>query len=722
MGEKDDEAWEIVGEDTADETVTLPLSSTADFHRPSIHGQRRTLYYGSFSQEFFLETDTLKNLLSNLNLQKPELHGGCGLNPVETENRVGGSPSYIIQRVDDSHPVLADEGNEDELLRQQKLGHRQKDSGIDSPDYLEHSSPTEWSSLFLTECNKQFENLWSFMEARLDQIADEYERYESRYHGVEVSHPRPHTVNCIPGSMQSRASEEKKSLLEPEDCDAKSVGGDSGLGEDHLTVVKGLLEQLHGVVVGLKQNVKANVQQLSEFVMLHDRQIHSGDGKTLLQKQHDQRAAVLNRLDAFLADIDAELVKANGEDARNLHKEKERMRVFYQAMKFRPGCIILLSFLLLVASSIAVCVLSQYEGNQSVIFMRLVRSPLLIVMYFFMYGMNLMAWARNGINYVSIFSYPINGIPTPKLAFRIGSFLSVCFCSLIAAYFLLGNNYLYIADKTVSLLQWLLLLGMLINPFKMFIRSGRFAFVFVWLRIFSSPLPKVTFGDFWFADQLNSMMALFVDVEYFICYSAGTSWFGKTTELKQCTTNSYGIRPVISCLPSFWRMMQCLRCYYDTRQIKHLLNAFKYFTTFPVVVFAVIFSMEVKPSTNLADLDLDEIGWIIICWFISTMIHALYCFVWDVTQDWGLFCFHKRTILRPKLLYNSKCIYLAAIVFDFVVRFLCSIKLTLLIVYHLDSDLIYTVLVFAEIVRRFVWNFFRVEYEQVMINDRLEVS
>lgn len=721
MGEKDDEAWEIEAADIASPC----LSPGSDFPPLSVREQRRTASYGSFSREFFLDTDTLKNLLSILDKKKADSFSDSALNCTKSGSCVCGSSSHILSPADDLRQVDPGEGNQDEILRRQKLGHRQKDSGIDSQCYLD--SPTEWSLLYLAECSRQFENLWSFTRARLNEVADEYENCQPKRHITEASHLGFQVISSSEGSLQADL-EEKKNLLGPENVDSESIGGDSGIVEDPSASVRGCLEQLRNTVIGLKNNVEANVQQLSEFVMQHDHAVHSNEGERLLLKQHVQHAALLSRLANFVTDIDTGLTLARGcENRRNYKKEIEYMRVFYKAMKFRPGWVTLLSFLLLMATCIVVCGLSYKQTNQSVIFMRLVRSPLFIALYFFMYGTNLMVWARTGINYVSIFGYPAKGIPTPKVAFQIASFLSVCLCSLVAVYFLLASNYLlagnylYIVDKVVAALQWLLLLGLLINPVKVFIRPGRFAFIFVWFRILFSPFPKVPFGDFWFADQLNSMVALLVDVQYFICYSVGTSWVGETTSLNQCTTNEFFIRPIISCLPSLWRFNQCLRCYYDTRQIKHLINAGKYFTTFPVVVFAVVFSAKAKSDLTWSNLNWNKTGWIIICWFVSSLIHALYCFIWDITQDWGLFSFRKQTLLRPTLLYNSKFLYLVVIVFDFIVRFLCALKLTLIIVYNLDSDLFYTILVIAEIARRFVWNFFRVEYEQVMINHKLEV-
>ena len=717
MEEKEGEAWVVV------EDAAFPcLSPVSDFLLSSVHEHRRTTSYGTFSREFRLDTDTLNYLLSNLDAQKARSTCDCGLNCDLNDNCVSGSSSHNVSQADDLLPVVAGEENDEILRRQQKLGHRQKDSGIHSPCYIGCSSPIEWSPLYLAECNRQLENLWSFTGARLDQIANEYEDCQSKHNIAGADHFGIQVVNTTQASIQADV-DEKKSLLGPEDSDIESIGEDSGIEEDHLAAARGTWEHLRKVVIGLKDHVEANVQQLSEFAVQHDRTMHTDDGERLLMKHQVQHAALLNRLADFVTDIDAKLIVIKGRESRRTCKKTvENMRVFYQAMKFRPGCVTLLSFLLLVITCVIVCVLSYKQNNQSVIFLRLVRSPLFIALYFFMYGANLMAWSRGGINYVSMFDYPAKGIPTPKLAFKIASLLSVCFCSLVAMYFLLDGYYLYIADTIVSSLQWLLLLGLLLSPFKMFIRPGRVAFVLVWFRILVSPFPKVRFGDFWFADQLNSMVALFVDVQYFICHCINTFWFEESDNLNQCTTNYLLIRPIISSLPSLWRFNQCLRCYYDTRQIKHLINAGKYFTTFPVIVFAYIFSSTATPTLSLSNLNWNKTGWIIICWFVSSLIHALYCFIWDITQDWGLFCFHKRTILRPTLLYNSKCLYLAAIVFDFIVRFLCAIKLTLIIVYNFDSDIFYTGLVIAEIARRFVWNFFRVEYEQVMINHKLEVS
>lgn len=139
----------------------------------------------------------------------------------------------------------------------------------------------------------------------------------------------------------------------------------------------------------------------------------------------------------------------------------------------------------------------------------------------------------------------------------------------------------------------------------------------------TAPFHRVGFADFWLADQLNSLVVVLMDLEYMICfYSFELDWkkhdglissSGKGTWLEPsdatrsspldgtnlrssagrdvCNTYSYGVRAVIQCLPAWFRFIQCLRRYRDTkRAFPHLVNAGKYSTSFFVVTFAALYS------------------------------------------------------------------------------------------------------------------------------------
>lgn len=58
-----------------------------------------------------------------------------------------------------------------------------------------------------------------------------------------------------------------------------------------------------------------------------------------------------------------------------------------------------------------------------------------------------------------------------------------------------------------------------------------------------------------------------------------------------CNSYSYGVRAVIQCLPAWFRFIQCLRRYRDSkRAFPHLVNAGKYSTSFFVVTFAALYN------------------------------------------------------------------------------------------------------------------------------------
>ena len=78
-----------------------------------------------------------------------------------------------------------------------------------------------------------------------------------------------------------------------------------------------------------------------------------------------------------------------------------------------------------------------------------------------------------------------------------------------------------IPAKSAATVMWLLLLGFLINPANMFLRTERFIFILVVVRILISPLHTVYFGDSWFAGQLNSLVGILLDMQY---YTMSVSW------------------------------------------------------------------------------------------------------------------------------------------------------------------------------------------------------
>jgi xenotropic and polytropic retrovirus receptor 1 len=104
----------------------------------------------------------------------------------------------------------------------------------------------------------------------------------------------------------------------------------------------------------------------------------------------------------------------------------------------------------------------------------------------------------------------------------------------------------------------------------------------------AAPFFFVQFADFWLADQLNSLVTALMDFEFLACFyiTNGNDW-SNVEGASSC--DDFIIRPLVQCLPAWFRFAQCLRRYRDSREaFPHLVNAGKYSTTFIVVFFATM--------------------------------------------------------------------------------------------------------------------------------------
>lgn len=163
---------------------------------------------------------------------------------------------------------------------------------------------------------------------------------------------------------------------------------------------------------------------------------------------------------------------------------------------------------------------------------------------------------------------------------------------------------------------------------------------------------------------------------------------------------------------------------------QHLANALKYASAFPPIILASM-QRNYDPQTSAM-----SINSIFRLWVICSFINSSYSFYWDVAKDWDLTLFsalfaspspalslsspspslssieyHRPFGLRPRRFLHSDRMYYAAIVFDLVLRFTWVTRLSS----TLDAINMAEAGIFAlqalEVLRRWVWIFFRVETE-----------
>ena len=583
---------------------------------------------------------------------------------------------------------------------------------------------------FLTECDFQVRKLFNFMEVHLLNAENELDNVSKRQKvptrdNIGATTVRENGSNSNSLSSSDTSSESSPLLGSGKRSPLVDSGGessllDSGVIEDNYDQRDKihLLCHVKEILLSLQESLSASFESIDQLIAIHDDEGVTTDGALYRQSREDEKQDFERRLKTNLDRINSKLgtvEKVKELKLDNLGRLRSETIATANVRKTPVGCFVYLSFLLYLFVWTIISFMYFWDKQDTwTVFLRLTRGPLLVVFFLYYFGTNMKGWANSGVDYIAIFKYNSAATPTPKYVFKIAKIFTLLFGAGVVGLLIVNPFHAIVPMKIFPLLMWLSLFLFWINPFKVFNRQSRFRSILSCVRILIAPLIVVHFTDFWFADQLNSIVAILLDFQYMVCYTAYGTWTGQV-DVAVCTTSDNGIRPVISCLPALWRMMQCFRYYYDTRKVSHLVNAGKYFTTFPVIVFAALFAAKVPRGFNILHLDVDDLlGLVIIFWFVSSFIHALYTFLWDVKRDWGLFDLRNKTLLRPRLLYRRRCVYYLAIIVDFFLRFAWAAKLSLAIVWHLDSDFIYTVLVFGELIRRYIWNYFRLEYEHVM--------
>ncbi|KAF7695574.1 xenotropic and polytropic retrovirus receptor 1a isoform X1 [Silurus meridionalis] len=346
---------------------------------------------------------------------------------------------------------------------------------------------------------------------------------------------------------------------------------------------------------------------------------------------------------------------------------------------------------------------------------RMYRGGFLLIQFLFLLGINTYGWRQAGVNHVLIFELnPRNNLSHQHL-FEIAGFLGVLWC--VSILLCLYADTTGLPMQANPLILYGIMFLFLINPFKTAYYKSRFWLLKLLFRVFTAPFHRVEFADFWLADQLNSLVVMLMDLEYLVCfYSVELQWahvdglLPDYSDDKKCNNYSYGLRAIIQCLPAWFRFVQCLRRYRDTkRAFPHLVNAGKYSTTFFVVAFAALY------STHKDQNDADAEAFLYLLVLFST-ISSLYTLIWDLKMDWGLFDRNagEHTFLREEIVYPHKAYYYCAIIEDVILRFSWTLQIALTNITNVSSaDVVATVLAPLEVFRRFVWNFFRLENEHL---------
>ncbi|OQV11683.1 Xenotropic and polytropic retrovirus receptor 1 [Hypsibius exemplaris] len=347
------------------------------------------------------------------------------------------------------------------------------------------------------------------------------------------------------------------------------------------------------------------------------------------------------------------------------------------------------------------------------IVIRLYRGPFLIIIMLFLLAFNVHGWRSAGVNHVLIFELDPRNHLSQHHIMELAACMGVLWCVSLLLFFY--SDFLGISHYAIPVIVSGVMLVFFINPFHVLFYDARKWVMKIVFRIIAAPFFAVGFADFWLADQFTSLSPAFLDIEYFICfYSFEVPWVtgGIPSRSNVCMSNSNAIRPILAVLPSWFRFAQCLRRYRDSKlAYPHLVNAGKYSTSFFVVLFSALNSMHVERYSE----DFIAQRPVFYLWVISAIISSCYSFWWDIRMDWGFLDRNAKSnrLLRDSLVYSSSWYYYYTIVQDLVLRFAWTISISVNELGLLHHEILLSVLATAELWRRFVWNFFRLENEHL---------
>ncbi|KAJ3022006.1 Xenotropic and polytropic retrovirus receptor 1 [Thoreauomyces humboldtii] len=317
------------------------------------------------------------------------------------------------------------------------------------------------------------------------------------------------------------------------------------------------------------------------------------------------------------------------------------------------------------------------------------------IVFLFLYALLLVIWARFHVNWVLVFELDPRDYLTPEGFAEFASVLFFLFSYTL--YLALDDNFLsFISLKWYPTILLGMIIGVIIIPFDVFYRSSRKWFLTTMARIVLSGFFTVQFRDFFITDLLSSMTYMFVSLQILVCVAVND-----LEDLDaHCGFSTSWVVPVITSIPAWFRLLQCLRRYYDTPTVHpHLTNALKYCFSLSVIWLSA--SAKITGFASVRGL-----------WIFFAVVASMYSYFWDVWFDWGLFQRNSKHKYLRKVIVYPKWVYVSAIGINFVLRlswvFLLSPNNWGL---FQDARLLVYLQALAELFRRFMWSILRMENE-----------
>ncbi|KAJ1967616.1 protein-ER retention protein [Dimargaris xerosporica] len=210
--------------------------------------------------------------------------------------------------------------------------------------------------------------------------------------------------------------------------------------------------------------------------------------------------------------------------------------------------------------------------------------------------------------------------------------------------------------RWVVFLTLILLVGLVVAPYRALAYPERMRFLCALGRILNPSLQQpVCFGDVVLADILTSFARVFADLLSALCDLSNLvtiSWPDSVPKsrphppidfaYRQCGYRV--IKPLVIALPYAFRFRQCLgEALASSGMVRrrHIVNAIKYFTSFPVIglsAYQQYLVWETHDFDGDGQVGRHDYALTVLShlWLLSAVVNTLHSIYWDMAIDWDL--------------------------------------------------------------------------------------
>ncbi|XP_022938494.1 phosphate transporter PHO1 homolog 9-like [Cucurbita moschata] len=328
-----------------------------------------------------------------------------------------------------------------------------------------------------------------------------------------------------------------------------------------------------------------------------------------------------------------------------------------------------------------------------------------IVLHMLIYSANLYFWRRYHVNYTLMFGFKQGTELGYWEVFFLSSGLAVitmaCILSNLDMEADPRTRSFAAITESVPLALLIALLFLIFCPFDILFRPSRFFLIRSAFHLVCAPLYKVSLQDFFLADQLTSQVQAFRSLQFYVCYYGWGDFIRRSNKCFESRIFE-AFYFVVAIIPYWIRTLQCLRRLVEEKDVEHVFNGLKYFSTI------VAIAMRTGHDLNMGMI------WRILA-AISSAIATISGTYWDIVQDWGLLQRNsKNPWLRDKLLISNKNVYYVAIGLNILLRLAwMQSVLGFREAPFIHRQALIAIVAVLEIIRRGIWNFFRMENEHL---------